>query len=212
MNIPLQIRKAQNIEWILLDEDSESKWTPDDQAIGDRCIPEWIKYKNEDSGTSNTLLLVEKSQDESEGEEINLGRPTGSKNHLRTFTLDDGHSVTLPSHYTIITKNRLTRLEREVQTLRENQEKTLCFFCRLLCLVQKPAFLWWTRVAHCPTRIKMVSIFFFGLLKPRAPTDVKSLRFFCEVCTLISKPILVRETSTIRRMLKHTAIVLKSPF
>ena len=42
------IRKAQNIEWILLDEDSESKWTPDDQAIGDRCIPEWIKYKNEE--------------------------------------------------------------------------------------------------------------------------------------------------------------------
>ena len=133
------IRKAQNIEWILLDEDSESKWTPDDQAIGDRCIPEWIKYKNEDSGTSNTLLLVEKSQDESEGEEINLGRPTGSKNHLRTFTLDDGHSVTLPSHYTIITKNRLTRLEREVQTLRENQEKTLCFFC-MLCLVQNQLF------------------------------------------------------------------------
>ena len=46
--VSIQTRIAQNIQWIMLDEDLVLEWTPDDQGRGDRDIPPWIKYKYEE--------------------------------------------------------------------------------------------------------------------------------------------------------------------
>ena len=41
--VSIQTHIAQNIQWIMLDEDLVLEWTPDDQGRGDRDIPPWIK-------------------------------------------------------------------------------------------------------------------------------------------------------------------------
>ena len=128
MKVPIQTRKAQSIDWILIDEDSAlGKWTPDDQGRGEREIPPWINYKHGEK-TDKSLLTVEECdneefEDENGDEEIHYGRPTGSKNKLREFTLDNGYIVALPSHYAIITKNKLSRLQKEVEMLRKRLVK-----------------------------------------------------------------------------------------